>query len=236
MTTRAQRHVRVNTGLLAAAEQRALVRIAERLPPWVNSDHLTLLALAAMAGAGAAFWAAASWRPALAVVVVALVLNWFGDSLDGTLARVRGCPRPRYGYYVDHVLDLVGVSLLVGGLALSGFVSPLMALMVLVAYLLASAEVFLATAAHGTFRMAFAGVGPTELRIVLAIGALTAWRTPWVAPFGIGPVLLFDLGGLIAACGLAVAFFTSVARTTVELYRAEPLPSPKPRSPGIRSG
>lgn len=223
MATRAERHVRVNTGLLAAAEKRALVRMAERLPPWVNSDHLTLLALASMAGAGGAFWAAAWWRPALAFVVVALALNWLGDSLDGTLARVRACQRPRYGYYVDHVLDLVGVSLLVGGLALSGFMSPLMALLVLVAYLLASAEVFLATAAQGTFRMSFAGVGPTELRIVLAIGALMLWRTPWVAPFGIRPVLLFDLGGLVAACGLAVAFFTSVARTTAELYRAEPL-------------
>lgn len=220
----ARSHVRVNTGLLAEAERRALVWMAERLPRSVSSDHLTALALVSIAGAGAAFWGARYWRPALALVVVALALNWFGDSLDGTVARVRARERPRYGYYVDHVLDVVGISLLVGGLALSGFMSPVVALAVLAAYLLVAAEVFLATAAHGTFRMAFAGVGPTELRIVLAVGVLAVWRTPMVTPFGLGPFLLFDIGGVAATAGLIVALTTSIVRNTTALYRAEPLP------------
>ena len=117
-----------------------------------------------MAGAGVAFWTSRVWLPALGLVVVALAVNWFGDSLDGTLARVRKHERPRYGFYVDHVLDVVGITMLVGGMALSSFMSPIVALALLVAYLLVSAEVFLATAVNGEFRMSFLSVGPTELR------------------------------------------------------------------------
>jgi len=217
-------HVRINTGVLAAAEKRALVWLAYRLPARVNSDHLTLLAMAAMATAGLAFWAARYWTPSLFLVVAALAINWFGDSLDGTLARVRRHERPRYGYYVDHVLDIVGTTLLLGGMALSGFMTPIVALAVLVSYLLVSAEVYLATAARGEFRMAFLGVGPTELRILLAVGALRLLVQPSVSPFGFGPFLLFDLGGVIAVASLVGVLVASAVRNTVALYRAEPLP------------
>src|SRR5437762_2269196 len=98
------------------------------MPRWVNSDHLTLLALGSMGVAGAAF-AAVRFSPwSAGVVIAALAANWFGDSLDGTLARVRDQQRPRYGFYVDHVLDLAGTTCLVAGLACSGFMSPLIAL------------------------------------------------------------------------------------------------------------
>jgi phosphatidylglycerophosphate synthase len=201
-----------------------LIWIAHRLPAWTNSDHLTLLALVAMAGAGAAFWAARSWPPALVLVVVSLAVNWFGDSLDGTLARVRKHERPRYGFYVDHVLDIAGAGLLFGGMALSGFMSPVVGLGVLAAYLLVSAEVFLATAVQGKFRMSFLSVGPTELRILLSIGALSLFWYPIVGPFGLGPFRLFDVGGVVAILGMFAAFATSAIRTTIALYRAEPLP------------
>jgi phosphatidylglycerophosphate synthase len=219
-------HVRVNHGWLAGVEKRTLVWMANRLPSAVNSDHLTALALASMAVAGAAFWAARYWPPALLLVIVALALNWFGDSLDGTLARVRGHERPRYGFYADHVLDVTGISLLMAGLALSGFMTPIVALSVLACYLLVSAEVFLATVVRGRFHMSFLRMGPTELRIVLAIGTLAVFRDADVRPFGQGPFLLFDVGGVIAAIGLLVALVTSVIRNTVEMYRAEPLPRP----------
>jgi phosphatidylglycerophosphate synthase len=217
-------HVRVNTGLLAGLEKRVLAWVALRLPRWVTSDQLTMLALAAMAAAGASFWAAGRWPAAVWGVVLSLAVNWFGDSLDGTLARVRRAERPRFGYYVDHVLDITGTSLLLGGLALSGCMTPAVAFAVLAAYLLVSAEVFLATTVHGRFQMSFAGVGPTELRIVLATGALSLLYWPVVRPFGLGPFLLFDVGGAVAAAGLVVALVVSVTRTTIELYRAEPLP------------
>jgi phosphatidylglycerophosphate synthase len=225
-------HIRINTGVLAAAEKRTLIWLAERLPRWINSDHLTLLALASMAAAGAAFWAARYWLPALALVVVALAVNWFGDSLDGTVARVRKHERPRYGFYVDHVLDIVGITLLVGGLTLSGFMSPLVALAFLVAYLLVAAEVFLATAVNGQFRMSFLNVGPTELRILLSIGTLTLFVRPTVSLFGLGEFHLFDVGFGIGTIGLGVALLTSTVQTTAALYRAEPLPG---ASEGARS-
>ena len=214
-------HTRDHRSILATAEKRLLIRIAERLPMAVNSDHLTLLALAGMALAGGAF-AAARWDSrALWLVVVALFVNWFGDSLDGTLARVRRAERPRYGYYVDHALDIAGATMLFVGLACSGFMAPVLALGLLVAYLLVSGEVFLATAVRGIFKMSFAGVGPTELRILLAVGAIALMNDPYVT-IGALHVRLFDFGGAIGAAGLGVAFVTAVVQNTAALAAAEP--------------
>jgi phosphatidylglycerophosphate synthase len=214
-------HVREHRSILAAAEKRLLIFIAERLPRGINSDHLTSLALAAMGLAGAAF-AAARWdRRALWLVVVALVLNWFGDSLDGTLARVRHAERPRYGFYVDHVLDIAGATLLFGGLACSRFITPSIALTLLIAYLLVAGEVFLATAVRGVFKMSVGGIGPTELRIILAAGAMALLRDPYVS-IGTRTVRLFDLGGALAAAGLLAVFVVSVLRNASALAVAEP--------------
>jgi archaetidylinositol phosphate synthase len=215
-------HVRHNTSMLAAAEKRALIWMAQRLPRWINSDHLSALGLAAMAGAGVSFWLAAT-NPLLgaSLVVVCLLLNWFGDSLDGTVARVRDQQRPRYGYYLDHVIDLTGTALLFGGLSASGYMSPLIAVLVVAAYYLVSAETFLATHSRGVFKMAFIGVGPTELRILLAAGALALVDNAWVAPFGVVPVRLWDLGGVIGALGMIGAFVISSARNARVLYLEE---------------
>jgi phosphatidylglycerophosphate synthase len=214
-------HVREHRSILAAAEKRLLIFIAERLPRGINSDHLTSLALAAMGLAGAAF-AAARWdRRALWLVVVALALNWFGDSLDGTLARVRRAERPRYGFYVDHVLDIAGATLLFGGLACSPFITPSIALTLLIAYLLVAGEVFLATAVRGVFKMSVGGIGPTELRIILAAGAMALLRDPHVS-IGTLTVRLFDLGGALAAAGLLAVFVVSVLRNASALAVAEP--------------
>ncbi len=216
---------RVNGGLLAAAEKRLLIWIAERLPPRVHSDLLTLLALAAMALAGAGF-ALARWDSrALWLVVLGLALNWFGDSLDGTLARVRRVERPRYGYYVDHAVDIAGTSLLMAGLACSGYMTPVVALGVLSAYLLVAGEVYLATAVGRDFRMSAFAVGPTELRIILAIGALALFRDPHVSLGVLGRFALFDVGGVIAATGLMVVFCVAVARNGMALAAAESRPA-----------
>ena len=222
MTTKNAAHVRVNDGLLGAAEKRLLVAIARRLPAWATSDQLTLLGLGAMGGAGLCFWWS-RWHPAaLFAVIACLALNWFGDSLDGTLARVRGRLRPRYGYYVDHVIDLVGISCLLAGMALSGHMTPIVAVAFVAAYAMVSAEVFLATHAEGTFRLAFAGVGPTELRIVLAVGIVRLYVQPTVAIAGWTGHLL-DVGGVVAIAGLGLAFVVSAMRNTRALYLAERL-------------
>jgi phosphatidylglycerophosphate synthase len=222
-------HSRLNDGLTAGAEKRLLIWIAERLPPAINSDHLSALGLLSMAGAGLAF-AAFRYTPWAAIAVVAaLATNWFGDSLDGTVARVRQQQRPRYGFYVDHIIDLAGTSMLVAGMAASGLISPLIACTVLVAYLLVSAESYLATHASGVFRMSFLGFGPTELRLVLAAGALRVMHSPWVEPFGGPAVRLFDIGGIVAAAGLLVAFIVASVRNARALYLAEPMPMRRDR-------
>lgn len=215
-------HTRHHPSLLAGMERRLLIWIARRLPGWINSDHLSALGLASMAGAGLGFWYGASHPvTGMTVVVVSLVLNWFGDSLDGTVARVRNRQRPRYGFYVDHVIDLAGTGTLFAGIAASGFMSPAVAALVVAAFYLVSAESYLSTHARGIFRMAFLGVGPTELRILIAIGALRLVDGPLVNPFGLGEVRLFDVGGLVGAAGMVLTFVAMSARNTVALYREE---------------
>jgi len=193
------------------------------MPPWLNSDHLTLLGLTSMIVAGAAFAAVRLTPWSVVVAVAALVANWFGDSLDGTLARVRCQPRPRYGYYVDHVIDLVGTALIVGGMAASGLMTPAIALVLLAAYFLVSAETFLAAHTAGVFRLSFAAIGPTELRILLAIGAVAVAIHPF-SEIGGRRFLLLDVSAVIATAGLGAAFLCSAFRNTIALYRAEPLP------------
>jgi phosphatidylglycerophosphate synthase len=216
-------HVRELNSIFAVPERRALEWMASRMPPWINSDHLTLLGLFGMAMAGGAYWAASWNRLALLAVLPALAVNWFGDSLDGTLARVRQTQRPRYGFYVDHVIDIVGCCFLLGGLALSSYMSPLIAVSLLAAHLMVFAELYLSTHVCGVFRMSFLKMGPTELRILLAIGTLSMLRDPWVRLGESTSLLLFDVGGGIATIALVVTFLTSTLRTTSLLYRAEPV-------------
>lgn len=225
-------HVREHESLLARVEKRTLVRIAERLPRAINSDHLSALGLAGMALAGGAYWASHWTDAALVVVVLALAVNWFGDSLDGTVARVRNQQRPMYGFYVDHVIDVAGAVLLFGGLGLSPYMTLEVALALTVAYLMISAEAYLATHARGVFRMAMFKVGPTELRILLAFGTLYLYYKPTVVLAG-SEYLLFDVGGVVATAGMAGTFVLSAVRNALALYRAEPIPradQPIPRA------
>ena len=219
----APREVRIHTSLLASAEKRCLVWMAWRLPAAINSDHLTILAAAAMLAAGLCYWIAPAMPMALWGVVLALIVNWFGDSLDGTLARVRRQERPRYGFYVDHVLDAVGILFLTGGLMLGGFMSPAIAAGFLIAYYLLTNEIALATHAVGTFRISYWRFGPTELRILLAAGTVLLLRDPEVTILG-SRMLLMDAGGAVAVAGLVLTFLASAAANTRTLYRAEPLP------------
>jgi phosphatidylglycerophosphate synthase len=214
---------RIQESVLAGAEKRTLIWLANRMPRWVNSDQLTGLALAAMMGAGASYWLASVHSIGLVLATLLLGVNWFGDSLDGTLARVRRHERPRYGYYVDHVVDAIGAAALLGGLALSGYMNPSIAMALLLGYYLLSLEVYLAAHSLGRFQMSFFRMGPTELRLLLAAGNITLLVHPAAAIMD-GAYTLFDVGGAIGAVGLVATFLYSAVRNTRQLYREEPLP------------
>ena len=214
---------RQQLSMLAKVEKKTLIWLAHRLPAWVNSDHLTLLGFVAMFAAGLGYWAASYDRRALLVVIAALAVNWFGDSLDGTLARVRNRLRPRYGFYVDHITDAIGTFFLMGGLALSGYMTPYIALGLLIAYLLLSIEVYLTTYTIGSFHLSFWSFGPTELRLLLCIGNLALFRWPVVTLAG-QHYRLFDVGGAVGICGMGAMLVWAAVRHTRELYNAERLP------------
>src|ERR1044071_4674425 len=196
---------RSHRSLLASAEKRALIWLANRLPAWVNSDHLTALGFLSLFGVGAGYWYSRYNKIGLLIATIFFVLNWFGDSLDGTLARVRNRLRPRYGFYLDHVLDACGSVCIFAGLALSGYMSERVAVGLLVAYFLLSIEVYLATYTVGKFNLSFAFFSPTELRLLLIAGNIALLSKPWVM-LGGHQYLFFDVGGVIGIAGISFAF------------------------------
>ncbi|MGO8756554.1 MAG: CDP-alcohol phosphatidyltransferase family protein [Terracidiphilus sp.] len=213
---------RVNRALTARMEKRVLQWMAERAPGWVSSDQLTVLGLGAQIGAGICYALSRFDRRMLLAAIVCLALNWLGDSLDGTLARVRRQERPRYGFYVDHIVDILGAVALMCGLGASGLLHWQTAMAMLIAFLVLSGESYLATYTLGCFKLSQGIFGPTEIRILLAIGSLAALRSPYSTVLG-HKMLLFDLCGAIATAGMAAMALAVTVRHTAELYRQEPI-------------
>jgi phosphatidylglycerophosphate synthase len=212
--------VRVQESLLAPLERRLLIWLARRMPEWVTPDLLTAVGFAAMLMAGVSYGLARWWPPALLLVNVWLALNWFGDSLDGTVARVRNKQRPRYGFYVDHVIDTVGALAVMGGLAFSGYMTPLVALGLLSAFYILSINTYLAAYSLRVFRLSFWKFSPTEVRVLLAVGNAFALDRPVVRVPG-GRYLLFDVSGVIAITVMLIIFVIAALRNTVTLYKSE---------------
>lgn len=214
---------RVNHALTASLEKRALQWMAERAPRWLTSDQLTVLGLISQIGAGLCYALARYDRYTLLGVIVCLALNWLGDSMDGTLARVRRQQRPRYGFYVDHMVDIFGSAALMCGLGFSGLLHWQTAIAMLIAFLLLASESYLATYTLSCFELSQGVFGPTEIRILLIAGNLALLRSPYATLFG-HRLLLFDLGGSIAAAGMLAMAIVVTIRHTAQLYRQEPLP------------
>jgi archaetidylinositol phosphate synthase len=212
---------RIQESITSGPERRALYWLAARIPRAVNSDHLTLLGFAAMFLAGVSYSIARWHSIGLLLATFFLAVNWLGDSLDGTLARVRNCQRPRYGFYVDHVIDSFGALFLMSGLALSTYVNPWIACAMLISFLLLSIETYLATYTIGTFRLSFARFGPTELRILLALANAALWFSPNATVPGFH-LRLLDFGGLIGSCAMFLMAIVAAILHTRELYLKEP--------------
>ncbi len=213
---------RIHTALTAGVEKRLLIWIARRTPAAIGPDHLTAIGFMAQLLAGAAYALASHDPRALWLVNLFLFLNWLGDSLDGTLARVRNQQRPRYGFYVDHMADTFGALALMGGLACSGYVHWPIAAGMLAGYYILSIESYLATYTLGSFHLSHGLFGPTELRILLVAGNVALLATPYAHLAG-RPFLLFDVGGAVGLAGMAAMAVVAAVRHTAALYRQETL-------------
>lgn len=202
------------TFLLAGPERRLLRAIAARLPARIRSNHLTVLGVLGAAGTGAAYALTDTGPAWLWVASLCLVVNWFGDSLDGTLARVRRAERPRYGYYLDHSVDAFSTAAIGLGLGLSPYVDFGLASGLVLAYLVLSINVYLETAVFGAFRLGYGRLGPTEVRLAL-IGGNTLLA---LAPVDrlVNVILAAALAGMIGM--LALRF----GRNLRALARLEP--------------
>ena len=211
---------RTQTSVLSGIEKKALLWLAHRIPKWVSSDHMTALGFVSLLAVGLSYWYSRYSRIGLLLVAVFLVLNWFGDSLDGTLARVRNRQRPRYGFYVDHILDACGSVSVFVGLALSGYMSERVAVGLLTAYFLLSIEVYLATYTVGKFHLSFGAFSPTELRVLLIIGNIALLSKPLVT-FAGRQFLLFDVGGMVGIVGMSGALLWAIVKHTAYLHRAD---------------
>jgi archaetidylinositol phosphate synthase len=209
------------SGLVSPFERRALLWLVARVPSRINSDHLTILGLIALIAAGLFYWlAGAHDRLWLHGVNAMLFLNWLGDSLDGNLARFRRKSRPRYGFYVDHIVDAFGTLALFGGMAMSGFISERVAFGLLALYYLLMINSNLSAYTLGRFQVSYGLFGPTELRIVLAIGNLFLLTRTTSTILG-QHYLMYDVGGCVAMVGMTVTLVIAVLRNTVELYGQE---------------
>lgn len=208
---------RIQQSVLATPEKRLLISMAERMPLWIHPDHLTIFGFLAQLMTGVSYAVARSSQLGLTGAIAFLILNWFGDSMDGTLARVRRQQRPRYGFYVDHMLDSVGAVALMTGLAFSGYMSPMIAIALLVMFLLLSIQSYLATYALGEFRMSFWSFGPTELRLFLILANLAAC----VWPTEVKAYRLFDVGGAVGVAGMCAILVWFTGRNIARLYNDE---------------
>ncbi|HXN73618.1 MAG TPA: CDP-alcohol phosphatidyltransferase family protein [Candidatus Acidoferrales bacterium] len=214
---------RIQQSITASVERKILLWLARRTPDRVSPDHLTALGFVAQLLAAASY-AWARWNKwGLVLAAIFIGVNWLGDSLDGTLARYRGRLRPRYGFYLDHMIDSFGAVALMSGLAASGYIHWQVSAGMLVAFLMLSIETYLTAYTLSDFRLSHGFFGPTEIRILLIAGSLAVLFSPRVRIFGL-ELLLFDAGGLVATIVMMGMVIAAATRHTVQLYQKEGLP------------
>ncbi len=197
------------TFLLAGPERRVLVAMARRLPPWLTSDHLTIIGVFGAVGVAAGYALSGRGPGWLWLATGMLVVNWFGDSLDGTVARVRHCERPKYGYYIDHAVDALTTALIAGGIGFSPFVSLWVSLLVVIVYLMLSINVYLESAVYGVFNISYGIFGPTEGRIVLAVVNTALY---FAVLNGLSATAIQPVADPVVSAGVGVMFLMLVVR------------------------
>jgi phosphatidylglycerophosphate synthase len=215
-------HKRVNDILFGPLERPALQWLAARQPAWMSPDVLTAIGIAGSVIIFASYWLSNVNANFLWVASLGLVINWYGDSLDGTVARFRKIERPKYGFFVDHTVDAFSQLLVVTGLGLSPYVRFEVASLALVGYLMMSVLVYVRTYVEGVFQISYGKFGPTEVRvIVILFNALFYFVDIPLLELPLGAISLFDL--LIGAVGilLIIIFVVSSMRQARELAKID---------------
>lgn len=221
-----QKHKRINDILLGPLERPALQWLAAHMPSWMNPDILTLIGIFGAVIIFAGYVLSNVQAAFLWLATVGFVVNWFGDSLDGTLARYRKIERPKYGFFVDHTVDSFSQLIMFAGLGLSPYISFELALLALVGYLLMSILVYVDTYVTGVFKISYGKLGPTEMRaiaIILNIAFLYLGVPTIDLP--IGQVSIYDLLALAIALLLILIYIFSTIRRAGELAKLESPPA-----------
>lgn len=219
-------HARLNKGIFAEFERRVLPVMAESLPSWVTPDHLTSLGIFSACLIGVGYFLTGHSLNWLWLSNAMLIVHWAGDSLDGTLARVRKIQREKYGFFVDHLSDMVSVLFICGGMGLSPIMDFRVALMLIIGYFMMMGLVNLITISRGVFRLSFGGFGPTEVRVLIFLANSFVWFTsnPTLRLWG-NDYTLFTLVGAVIAGVLGITFFISAEIERRQLARIDPTPN-----------
>ena len=205
-----KKHHRVNNILLGPLERPAIAWLVEHMPHWVTPDHLTFLGLLASVLIGACYYLTNYDKNFLWLANLGFILNWFGDSLDGNLARYRKIERPRYGFFIDHTIDTISEVIIFIGIGLSPYVDLNLALLALVGYQCMANLVYITTSVKGEFKISYGSLGPTEVRVIAIIANIIIYaidnpliHLPWQST----PIKLYNLI-LMGAIFLLFFFFT----------------------------
>lgn len=223
---------RIQTSLLNAVEKKALVWLAERQPKWIDSDLLTFVGHIGAVVVALGFVLANINVNFLWISILGFVINWYGDSLDGTLARVRKQQRPVYGFYIDHTMDAINEVLMFMGAGLSPFMHFNLACVALVVYLMLTLNVAMNAHLKGEFRLTYAKLGPTELRLICILACLLligvkslrtfALDIPWES--GVFTMKILDVVGMIILLGLVIIYFVTIIQDARYYAKIDPKP------------
>jgi phosphatidylglycerophosphate synthase len=217
-TSQVEHHTRINDSPIGIVEKKALLWLAARMPAWIVPDTLTAIGFFASILIFASYALTFYDKAFLWLASFGFVLQWFGDSLDGTLARYRKIERPRYGFFVDHIIDSISEVLIFIGLGLSPFLRFDLALLALVCYLLASIYVYLATYVNGVFRLSYSGIGPTEMRLIaIAANLIVFFAGNPTFNLAFGSLTFYDLVVIGVILIIMTLFLVSTISTAMAL-------------------
>ena len=221
---------RINDISLGPFERRVLPWMASRLPPWVLPDHLTAVAQVAAVVIALAYWLTSFGLNWLWLANLGFILHWWGDSLDGTLARVRHIERSRYGFFVDHYADTVSVFIICVGMGISPIMDLRVALFLVIVYYAMMTLVNLVSMTRGVFKISFGGIGPTEIRLLIIVAntVILYLGNPVLTIWG-QPLTLFSIIGAVVAIAIGIYFLIFGEIERRKLAKLDPLPKPSPK-------